>query len=70
MRIEDVYSDVLYDEYLERVLEAIRVGILMGKPNYKIAQEANLRMPGSTKYRTDLIKELRKIIEARQRRSR
>ncbi len=68
MRIEDVYDEVPYDEYLEQMFRIIKVGILLGKSNSQIAKEADLRMKGSTKYRTDIIQDLRDILESKKKR--
>ena len=70
MRIEDVYDEVPYDEYLEQIFRIIRVGILSGKSNYQIAKEADLRPKGSTSYRTDIVRDLRDILESKKRRLR
>lgn len=69
MRIEDVYNEVQYDECLERILEVIRVGILKGKSNTKIAREAGLR-DEKGRFKTEVVRAIREAAESKKRRLR
>lgn len=48
------------------MFKEIMDGIREGLTNTEIAKKADVRMPGESKYHTKLVKELRKIYEAKK----
>jgi len=54
------------DENIDRFFKAFRTGLAMGWNNLEIARAAGLRYPSETRYRADLIRELRKIFEEKR----
>ena len=54
------YKSKLYNKESYNMFLEIVEGFEKGLPNYEIAQRAGLRMRGSTKYDTELVKRLRK----------
>ncbi len=54
------------DENIDRFFKAFKWGLAAGLSNYEIAVNAGLRYPHETRYRSEIIKELRQIFEAKR----